>query len=281
MEPAEGIVVRTFGLMTDADLAASQLRAAGIECTITTDDCAGMYPSMGVIRLTVEPARAEEARRLLHEPVAVQSSPRVPEPEEAGTNGGLPRVYRFNSGLFAGAIIGALLHFSYTKWEQYHDGNDWYDKDDDGMFEEERIWRGGENVEARLDRNGDTRLDDWAYYRKNQILRQELDDNFDGRVDTWVRYSPKGMANGGEFDTDHNGVRDAFSTYTNGVLMQIDWRPNGTNVVLLRQLFRHGIVHEELRDHNGDGLFDLSIKYDAFLTPISTNSLRATTVPTP
>jgi hypothetical protein len=67
------------------------------------------------------------------------------------------------------------------------------------------------------------------------------------------------------------------TTFTNGIVKQADWRPNGTNVVLLRQLFRNGVLDEELRDLNGDGLFDVSIKFDSFCTPIRTNNLRPTT----
>jgi hypothetical protein len=62
------VLVKTFGNMTDADLAVAQLRSAGIECSVTNDDCAGMYPSMGVIQLRVAAANADDARQILKEP---------------------------------------------------------------------------------------------------------------------------------------------------------------------------------------------------------------------
>ena len=279
MEPTERILIRTYGLMVDADLAAGQLRAQGIECEIRTDDCAGMYPSMGVIQLLVAPEDAEDARQILkesvpvHSPATNQVEDRVPSRATTPP----PRVYKFNWGLVVGALLGALLHYSYVTFEKYHDGDDWFDKDGDGRSEEERIWRRGENTEARFDRNGDSRIDVWCYYRKGQAWRDEMDDNFDGRVDAWLAYASNGFLSRAEFDTDRNGVRDVVWTYTNGLPVQADWRPNGTNLILLRQFIHHGVLDEEWRDQNGDGLFDVSIKFDPFSTPIRTNNLRPTT----
>ena len=66
---------------------------------------------------------------------------------------------------------------------------------------------------------------------------------------------------------------DVFFIYKNGVVEQTDWKPNGTNVVLLRQLYRHGILREQLHDTDGDGKFDVSVEFDPFNNPISTNDL--------
>jgi hypothetical protein len=68
MNSDNSILVKTFGNMSDADLAVAQLRSAGIECFVTSDDCAGMYPSMGVIELRVSAEHAADARQILNEP---------------------------------------------------------------------------------------------------------------------------------------------------------------------------------------------------------------------
>ncbi len=279
MEPTERILIWTFGSMTDADLAASQLRSADINCAVTSDDCGGMFPPLGIIKLLVDREVADAARDILRQ-AAVGSELVTEAGETANTpvvSGTPPRVYRFNSGLIVGLILGALLHYSYRHYLDSRDRTDRYDHDADGISEEEGIWRKGEVVEWRKDRDGNGRWDLWTYYQHGLPIRDEMDDNFDGKADGWFALSPRSTYVSGQLDTDFNGVPDAFSIYTNNMLKQTDWRPNGTNVVLLRQLFRHGVLEEELRDVNGDGLFDVSILFDRFSTPIRTNSLRPTT----
>ena len=279
MEPTERILIRTYGLIVDADLAAGQLRAQGIECEIRTDDCAGMYPSLGVIQLLVDPVNVEDARRILKEE-AVASRPAASLPAESSSSPALAppaRVYRFNSGVVVGVILGVLLHFGYRHYEEHRDRTNRYYNKTGTFLEEEIVWRDGQMVERRLDRNGDGRWDDKLFFKDGLAVSEELDDNFDGKWDATLAFSARGFVSGGQFDMDFNGVSDLTVTYTNGVTHRSDWRPNGTNVILLRQLFRYGVLEEELRDQNGDGLFDVSIKYDPFNTPIRTNSLRPTT----
>ncbi len=279
MEPTERILIRTYGLMVDADLAAGQLRAQGIECEISTDDCAGMYPSLGVIQLLVEPEVAEDARRILREE-AVALHPAVDLPTESSSRTALAppaRVYRFNSGVVVGVILGILLHFGYRHYEEHRDRTDRYYNKAGTLLEEELVWRNGQMVERRFDRNGDGRWDDKIFFKDGLAVSEELDENFDGKWDATLSFSARGFFSGGQYDTDYNGVSDFTATYTNGVAHRSDWRPNGTNVTLLRQIFHLGVLDEELRDQNGDGLFDVSIKFDPFNTPIRTNSLRPTT----
>jgi len=279
MDPTEGILIKTFSRTTDAEFAASQLRAQGIDYVITSDDCGGMYPPLGVIKLLVDPASAETAREILQQ--------RTLEFEPAPDGGGLanetprlgnppPRVLRFNSGLIVGSLLGALLHFGYTYHQDHRDARSVNDYDKDGFAEEEIIWRDGRVVEQRFDRNGDGRWDWWTYSKDGLASREEADNNLDGRIDEWRTFSTRQVTSSGQVDTDFNGLPDVTMTYSNGIVMQADWRPNGTNAVLLRQLFRHSVLVEELRDLNGDGIFDVSIQFDPFMTPIHTNNLPPT-----
>jgi hypothetical protein len=276
MDPTKGILIKTFGNIADADLAAGQLRAQGIDCVITTDDCAGMYPSLGVIQLLVDSEMAEDARRILKEtPAAAVLAINLPEetsPAPGKTSP--PRVLRFNVGLFVGVILGVLIHISYSRLWQLRDIDARYDYDNDGVPEALEIWKKGELKEVRWDRDSDGRIDAWYYYRDGQVHQEEWDDNFDGKADHSVTYSPRQLYSSAAYDTDFNGVIDVTTTFTNGITKQSDWKPNGTNVILLRQLFGPGGLDEELRDLNGDGWFDVSIKYDPFNTPVRTNSLR-------
>lgn len=281
MEPTKGILIWNFGSMTDADLAASQLRSAGLDCTVTSDDCGGMYPPLGSIKLMVDADAADAARDLLRQAGVGSELIRNGETMNApGANGVRPQVYRFNSGLVIGLIVGALLHFGYTTFQQHRYGTFDYDHDGDGLPDEEVVWRNGQYVESRFDYNADGRPDAWNHYQKSVTTHGEADVNFDGKIDTWSTNSAKSFISAMRFDTDFNGVPDGTATYEHGSTKQVDWRPNGTNAVLLRQLYRHGVLDEELRDLNGDGFFDVTIKYDPFMTPVRTNNLRPTT-PTP
>jgi hypothetical protein len=279
MDAENSILLKTFNSTHAADLAASQLRSGGIECLVTADDCGGMYPPLGVIRLLVNTSDAVAAREILQQASAGRDSSIEEQEPSAGSTRSVPppRVYRFNSGVAVGVILGALVHFGYTRYEQYRDRTDRYYNDTDDLVDEEAVWRNGEMVEQRFDQNGDGRWDYKAYFKNGVPVSNELDDNFDGKWDVALSYSARGFLSSGQQDTDFNGIPDMTVTYENGIQKQTDWRPNGTNVVLLRQLFRHGVLDEELRDLNGDGWFDLSIKYDPFNTPIRTNNLRATT----
>lgn len=279
MEPTKGILIKTFGNIADADFAAGQLRAQGIECEINTDDCAGMYPSMGVIQLLVPPEVAEEARRILKEsaPMPDAAANPVEEKTSAHSPASPPRVLKFNLGLLVGVMIGVLIHISYSRLWELRDLNTRYDSDHDGVPDREQFWKQGELLEERFDRNRDGRPDNWLRYSNGLMVTDEADDNFDGKADSSYSYSIRQLLASSIHDTDFNGVPDLTVAYTNGLWFRSDWRPNGAKSVVLRQLYRQGWLEEELRDLNGDGLFDVSILFDRFSTPIRTNSLRPTT----
>lgn len=287
MDPDKVIVLQTFPNTTAASFAATLLQSRGIECSITSDDCGGMYPPLGLVKLLVDADDADAAREFL---ARAATTPELAEELLHGSDSTFakpppPPVARFNFGLIVGLsiglILGVLLHLGYTQRQQHFDGTFQYDNDQDGVTDEEIVWRNGQQVESRLDRNGDGRWDEWIFYRDGLIWRTEADDNFDGRVDAWFTYSAKGLVGRAEYDTDFNGIRDITITYTNGIHQQADWQPNGTNVVLRRHFYRDGVLREEWRDVNGDGRFDMSVQFDAFGTPIATNLLPFLPSPSP
>jgi hypothetical protein len=75
MDIEHAIVLRTFSDVTGADLAATELRRAGIECELDADDCAGMLPSLHFVKLRVDPKDAEEATRVLEAPPGAGQQP--------------------------------------------------------------------------------------------------------------------------------------------------------------------------------------------------------------
>lgn len=63
------VTIRTFADESEADLAQSLLRAAGIDSVTDRDDCADMYPPLSLtqgIRLIVRSEDAEQAAVLLN-----------------------------------------------------------------------------------------------------------------------------------------------------------------------------------------------------------------------
>ena len=283
MDLEKAVAVKTFFNLTDADFAAAQLRGSGIECAITADDAAGAYPGLALIRLLVDPAQVNQARQVLNEVPVFEasqlgalaeippSSPHRPAPP--------PRLAEFGWGLLVGVGVGVLLHWGYDETRQFGRHIYKYDYDRDGVADAEYVWRNGEPVEFRGDRNGDGRIDCRTYYVNGVPTREEVDDNFDGRTDVWYTCDARGLYSRVRFDSDFNGVADAVSTFKNGIVTQTDWQPNGTNVITLRQVFEHGVLKEELRDEDWDGTFDVSIKYDPFANPIQTNRLKLLSTP--
>ena len=67
VDPKRLIRIRTYLTGVDAELARATLEAAGIDCLIRADDCAGLRPhlQMGGVELLVRAEDAQEADDLL------------------------------------------------------------------------------------------------------------------------------------------------------------------------------------------------------------------------
>lgn len=68
MNPDNAIVLQTYSLLSSAEAAAACLKANGIECLITGDDCGGMLPPLDLIsgvKLVVEASQEAQAREIL------------------------------------------------------------------------------------------------------------------------------------------------------------------------------------------------------------------------
>lgn len=127
-------------------------------------------------------------------------------------------------------------------------------------------------AKAEYDRNFDNTPDYFEWYLGGVVSRFEADDNFDGAIDGRGEYEFGRIATC-SVDTDFNGLADAFMTYSNGVLAEINWRPNGSSNVLRRERFAHGVKVEAFVDSNEDGILDRRIVYDAFERVIEQDEL--------
>ena len=66
---SEVVCIKTFPYRAEAELAKSALESSGIKAVVTGDDCAGLYPAVGVgsggVGLLVLHERAAEALEIL------------------------------------------------------------------------------------------------------------------------------------------------------------------------------------------------------------------------
>lgn len=114
-------------------------------------------------------------------------------------------------------------------------------------------------------------MDYWGFYEEGILVRYEGDRNRDGKLDFWATYDEAGLSSTERVDTDFNGVADGIVYYHYDQIVRVDWQPNGAANVIRRDLYQHEVYTEELHDLDGDGMFDISIRFDFIGNPISTN----------
>jgi hypothetical protein len=273
------VLVRTFSNLDSADVAAANLKAHGIQCWLQGDDCGGMLAAMDCVRgvkLVVRPEDLAAAMALLAAAPVADTS--VPEPAKV-TDRAQSRGESWFVNLALGAVLGVVGCLFYQSASQLGTKTFPYDTNGDHKPDERIVMRNGYTIEQSFDRNFDGTLDSWYYYdSKARRKLSRADDNFDGRADfTW--YYTNGLLARADQDTDFNGTPDVTYFYQDDLTIRAEWRPNGTNVMSLKQTFRNGILVEETRDVDGDGQLDISIQYDAFQNPVATNSLRPHSAP--
>jgi hypothetical protein len=278
--PPGVVTLKVFSEVTTAESSASLLKANDIQCWLQADDCGGMLSALDSaqgVKLLVNPADAEPARALL---AAIPDAAAFEAMVNSGPASGatappkseVPIVSLLQIGGGGGA--GILLCLLYQWVSQQGVKTYRYDTDGDGKKDSVWVYRNGECVEIDEDRNFDGVLDSWAFYTNGyRCVSAKADNNFDGTPDAWWYYT-NGVLTSAQLDTDFNGIPDVKSDFKYGQVIRSDWQPNGTNIVTLRNVFHHEVLTEEFRDTNWDGLFDLRIRYDAFLNPIATNATR-------
>lgn len=276
--PAQSTGVVELKIYSDAgsaELAKANLEARGIECWLTADDCGGMLPAMDAargVKLFVRQSDRDAASALLASEPANLGQMDEPASERPSSPDSSPKTSLSLLQLAAGIVIGVLICLLYQWTSKFGTKTYRYDTNGDGKTDETAVYRNGYLIEQSYDRNFDTRFDYWNHYDSafKRIL-SKADDNFDGVPDMTWRYT-NGLLASSSADTDFNGTPDVTFAYKDELLVQADWRPNGTNIITLRQIYRHNLLIEELRDTNMDGSFDLTTRYDAFQNVIQTNA---------
>ncbi len=264
-------IVKTFGNLAEAGFASSLLEAAGIPASLADEQSFLMVGGMGMlgIRLQVEDADFERAAQVLAKgPDAdVPTADDLPvSPEKREEPSRIPAALFF----VAGAIF-ALMVFSVRQAAERRtvplraaDQTDEYDDNHDGRPDRFVTYRNEVLARVEADRNGDGKSDYWETYDREGIIQSsEQDENFDGRPDAWFLYE-NGRVESSRSDTDFDGRPDWFGTYKNGLCVRMDCRPNESGIVVRREIYEHGALHEEWVDENLDGIFDYKILIDPF-----------------
>jgi Putative prokaryotic signal transducing protein len=277
MNPDEAVVVRTYPGDAIASIAASRLGSEGIDAYIRKDDVGGAYPALQMtrgVRLLVKPDDLAAAEKILNEMEAedLDEVEQNEEPEEQGAEEREGQK-REKSGLL---LVFGLLLFGLGAWyflspELYHRRSytgvvkrDLNEKGIPGSFGH---YVDGQLTRVEEDRNYDGKIDVWYKYVAGKLRTGTFDNDFDGRPDVWVEY--KDQFNSVEkVDTDFDGKPDATIFYANGLTLRRDWHPNNSAIIERRQIYKNGVLKEELVDTDRDGNFDLKITYDPFERPI-------------
>jgi hypothetical protein len=266
------VTLKIFATRDEAALAVAQLEANGIACRIAADDCAGMLPNLSQaqgVRVLVAAPLAAAARELLDLP---------PAPVSETVSAGTPEIatrFKISFGqILFGIVLGALATWALQggvpakpagpRTTHYHYA-------DNGMKDEEWLYKNGRLVCHMVDRNLDGSFDQWTYFDADgYVERSEHDNNFDGKPDEFWTYSDNELV-AMEKDADFNGVPDEFFTYKFSIPSQLDIKPNGSTFTTLREFLSNGVLTEVWSGGDSNGNFKKKVTYDPFLNPIHTN----------
>lgn len=272
--PQITVVLRTYTTVSDAESAAAALKAAGFECALSSDDCGGMFPTLDAacgIQLSVRSCDAPAALAYLAAPTEEPNPDTSPTPEAAAAH---PPARFPLLPFITGLGVGVLLCLLYQWADKL--GTKKYRRDLNGDGRPDEVWVYVNNhlSESSIDRNFDGIVDAWNYFDPagKQTLAK-ADNNFDTIPDVTWTYT-NGVLASSHSDTDFNAIPDVICVFTNELPTRVDWQPNGTNLVMLRQIFRNGVLVEESHDTNMDGIFDVTTHFDAFQNPIRTNAFK-------
>ena len=263
--------VKTFGNLAEAGFASSLLEAAGIPASLADEQSFLMVGGMGMlgIRLQVEDVDFERAAQVLAKgPDAdVPTADDLPvSPEKREEPSRIPAALFFVAGAIFALMVFSVRQAADRRTGPMRAADQTYEYDDnhDGRSDRFLIYRSDVLSKVEMDRNGDGKIDEWETYdREGTLERVEQDENFDGRPDAWSLYK-NGMIESSRHDTDFDGRPDWFAAYKNGIVACMDCRPNELGVVVRREIYEYGALHEEWVDENQDGIFDYKILIDPF-----------------
>ena len=258
------IILKSFSREIDAQIAAAYLESQGIETLIKKDDAGGNYPQLQMssgVQLFVNATDEEAARRILREIDSESSSKKAPDAARS-KKGTSILVIGF---LLLGVWLGYVLSSKIRTFRAAGEPKDIIkvDTNEDNRTDIFYYYTNEKLTHVEADRNYDGLIDGRYDYINAKVVAAEFDDNFDGKLDAWAKYQ-----NDNNFelenDTDFNGISDVTSYFANQLQARLDWHPNGSTIIIKREIFKNGVKQREYIDLNKDGNFDFNVEFDAF-----------------
>lgn len=273
MEHDKLVPIKSFSNEIDARVASAHLESEGIVTYIKKDDCGGNYPQLQIssgVQLLVNPDAEQKAKNILSEIESDQASKQAVERKKTSNGRGV-----FFMGFFLlGLAAGYLLFTNFDKVRKTSRDVIETDTNGDGKPDIFSYYRNNKLLRIENDRDYDGVIDAWHRYNDNRIANSEYDDNFDGKIDGWADYE-----NENDFklkiDSDFNGKPDATVYVVHQLEARVDWQPNGSSIIVKREVFENAIKKEEFIDSDRDGNFDLKLIFDSFGNEVQRTKLPA------
>lgn len=175
--------------------------------------------------------------------------------------------------LCVGALLGVPLGMQWQKsLTDRLTTIDEYDDNEDGQTDNIFSYREGVQEWHKCDLNFDGQYDAFEYYTNGQLARAEMDADYDGELDGWGTYR-HGRLIFWSYNVDANPAPDVFEYHQDGQLKLLVWRPNDGTLVTRIDYYNQWEKLQELRDKDGDGLFEHMRKFDEFEEAIGEETL--------
>jgi Putative prokaryotic signal transducing protein len=230
----------------------------------------GEIPAAGLIRLLIDEAQYDAARKLVNDwdnrqPIAHTTK------TAATTSSGLLS-YRGLLGFLIGLLIGVLVMFVLYKTPATTQG---IDHNGDGKIDEKWIYAAnGRPLRAEIDRNFDGKVDLIHYYNiSGTIEKTESNENFDGVFESITKYK-QGNVDYSEMDTDGDGIKDLRTVHRFGIVERVEYLSPYTLKPLRVEHYKRGKLLKAEVDKDKDGVLDTLELYDSLAQISSTKKIQ-------
>jgi Putative prokaryotic signal transducing protein len=242
-------------LAVEAHMVCDLLSQAGISARVEGEFLqtgGGELPLGNLVKVRVDPARAQEAREVIADWEKSQPA-EAPAP--------VAKTSRFHSPLWflLGAMSGGIVVFAALNTG----GSSGVDFDGDGHADVASRYLGSRPLSTELDRNRDGKTDArWTYSVQGFEKQYENDDDFDGHFE-WQSEIEDGNVVRSALDADGDGRPEQVSHFRNGVVVSHDYYFASGGRIVKREFYEAGLMESAEFDDDGDGVFERRVRYDA------------------
>jgi hypothetical protein len=243
--------------IVEAQMILDLLERSGIEGQIRGEYLQGGAGELGVGGLVSVQAHENDASRAKGL-IAEWESKQIPVQDRTmPTKRSFSGFWGFIAGVVTASIVLAWVFA--TPFETLE-----VDLDRDGVADEYYFYKGEFITRVETDRNRDGKVDIKSYYGARGLLAEDhLDDDFDGRYETVIAYE-NGNPISYSADRDGDNHTELTGSYTHGVFSRMEYVPVGRRQPKLVEMYKDGILDEQVIDSTGDGDIDTRIIFDNY-----------------